>query len=120
MDVAVREILIVDDNEFIRDTLIDFLSFNGYEVFMAVGGSEALKILKGKHFSIVVTDLNMPIMNGIELIKAVRNLNMPLTIIGMSTADREQEFLKAGADYFLPKPFYFPYLKSILNSIFEQ
>ena len=62
----------------------------------------------------------MPVINGIDLIRAVRDLNMSVTIIGMSGEDNKSVFLKAGADYFLSKPFDFSYLKSILNSIFRK
>jgi CheY-like chemotaxis protein len=113
-------VLIVDDTDSIRDLLADFFSSNGYEVAMARNGCEALKKLKGKHFSMLVTGLNMPVMSGIELIKEVRSLSIPLTIIGMSASEKGQTFLKAGADYFLSKPFDFPYLKSILDSAFRQ
>jgi DNA-binding response OmpR family regulator len=113
-------ILIVDDSSSIRDLLSDFFSSNGYEVATARNGDEALKMLKEKHFSMLVTDLNMSIMNGIELINEVRNLNISLIIIGMSVEDNEVKFLEAGSDYFLSKPFDFLYLKFILGSVFRQ
>ena len=112
-----RRVLIVDDKDYIRDILLDFFSFNGYEADTARNGGEALKILKEKPCSLLITDLNMPEMDGIELIRAVRNLDIPLTIIGMSLEDKKYEFFKAGADYFLVKPFNFLYLKSILSSM---
>jgi DNA-binding response OmpR family regulator len=110
-----KKVLIVDDNDFIRESLVGFFSFNGYEAFTARDGGEALEIIKEKHFSMLVTDLNMPVMNGIELIRAVRDLNMSVTIIGMSGEDNKSVFLKAGANYFLSKPFNFRLLESILD-----
>jgi CheY-like chemotaxis protein len=59
----------------------------------------------------------MPEMTGIELVDAIRRLNIPVTIIGMSLKDKKSEFLRAGADYFLCKPFDFQHLQSILNSL---
>jgi DNA-binding response OmpR family regulator len=115
-----REILIVDDKEFIRTLLSDFFSFNGYEVFLAINGKEALDIIKNKSFSLVITDMDMPLMDGIELVKRIRKINISLPIIGMSIENKESEFLKAGADHFLLKPFNFNHLKSILHSIFEE
>jgi len=64
-----------------------------------------------------MTDLDMPEMNGLELVDAIRRLNIPATIIGMSFQDKKAEFLRAGADYFLCKPFDFQHLQSILNSL---
>lgn len=115
-----KRVLLVDDNEFIRTALVDFFSFNGCEAFTAREGGEALGILQEKQFNLLITDLDMPLMNGIELIRAVRDLNMPITIIGMSGEDNRGVFLKAGADYYLSKPFDFNHLKSILNSIFQK
>lgn len=115
-----RKVLIVDDKEDIRELLLDFFSFNGYEAIIASNGIEALDILKDKCYSLLITDLNMPDMDGIELVVKIRNLDIPLPIIGMSSDNKESEFLKAGADYFLLKPFYFQHLKSILYSIFGE
>jgi len=115
--VSGRSVLIVDDNELIRDALVDFFSFNGYEAFTAGNGAEALTLLKKKSFSIMITDFKMPKMNGIELTKSVRKLKIPVIIIGMSADDHEELFLVAGSDYFLLKPIDFKLLKSLLNSI---
>jgi DNA-binding response OmpR family regulator len=112
-----RQVLIVDDEDCIRKLLSDFFSFNGYKVTLASNGEEALDKLKNKPCSILITDLSMPLMDGIKLVTEIRNLNIPLTIIGMSFEDKASEFLKAGADYFLLKPFKFNNLKSILKSI---
>jgi DNA-binding response OmpR family regulator len=114
-----KRVLIVDDEEYVRNLLLDFFSFHSFETVTASNGSEALKTLKEKSCSLVITDLNMPEIDGIELIGKVRSLADPLKIIGMSYEDRKDEFLKAGADYFLSKPFNFHYLKSLLNSIQE-
>jgi len=115
-----RKVLIVDDNEHIRNLLSDFFSFNGYEAIAVSNGREALGVLKDKSFSLIITDLNMPVMDGIELIIKIRNLNIPLPIIGMSFGDKESKFLKVGADYFLSKPFSFHHLESIVSSIFSK
>jgi DNA-binding response OmpR family regulator len=113
-----RKVLIVDDNEHIRKLLSDFFSFNGYGAITVSNGREALDILKDKSFSLIITDLNMPVMDGIELVIKIRSLNISLPIIGMSFDDKKSEFLRAGADYFLSKPFIFHHLKSIVSLIF--
>jgi DNA-binding response OmpR family regulator len=120
MGAIFEKVLIVDDNDFIREPLADFFSFKGYEAFTARDGAEALGIIEEKPFSILVTDLDMPVINGIELIRAVRGLNMSVTIIGMSGEDNKTVFLKAGADYFLSKPFDFRLLESILDLIIQE
>lgn len=115
-----KKVLIVDDEEHIRKLLSVFFLNNGYEVIMASNGREALDILKDSSCSLLITDLNMPQINGIELVNKIRNLHMSLPIIGMSFEDRKSKFLKAGANFFVLKPFNFNHLKSILHSIFGE
>jgi len=111
-----NRVLIVDDGEPVRNLLADFFSFNGYEALTAGNGGEALEILEDTPCGLLITDLNMPGMDGIELVRKVRNLGIPLTIIGTSIYHKEVEFLRVGADFFLLKPFDFHYLKTILKS----
>lgn len=113
-----KRVLIVGD-EHIGNLLSDFFSLSGYEPVVASNGNEALDTLKDKSFSLIVTDLNLPETGGIELIGKVRNLAVPVKIIGISFDDKEYDSLEAGADYFLFKPFNFKYLRSILHSIRE-
>jgi DNA-binding response OmpR family regulator len=115
-----RKILIVDDEENIKKLLSDFFCFNGYEVVLASNGKEALDILEDKSFDLLITDLNMPVMDGIELVIRIRNLNILSPIVGMSNEDKKSEFLRAGADYFLSKPFGIHQLRSVLYSIFKK
>ena len=115
-----RLVLIVDDEEHIRNLLLDFFSLNGYETVTASNGRKALEILKDKTCSLMITDLQMPEMDGIELIDSIRNYDIPLKVIGMSLEDKESEFLNAGADHFLLKPFSFLRLKHILNTMFGK
>jgi DNA-binding response OmpR family regulator len=110
-------VLVVDDDEKIRNLLSAFFSFHDYEVVSAGSGIEALHVLKNKSCALLMTDMDMPEMNGLELVVTIRKMNIPLTIIGMSFQDKKAEFLRAGADYFLCKPFNFQFLKSILTSI---
>jgi DNA-binding response OmpR family regulator len=114
---AGRQVLVVDDDENIRNLLSAFFSLHGYEAASAGNGKEALDILKNKPCGLVMTDLDMPEMNGLELVDTIRQLNIPVTIIGMSFQDKKSAFLRAGADYFLCKPFNFQHLQSILNSL---
>lgn len=120
LDALGKRVLIVDDSEHIRKLLSEFFSFNGYEVVAASNGREALDILEDRSCSLLIADLDMPVMDGIELVVKIRHLNMSLPIIGMSFEGKESTFLRAGADYFLSKPFSFHHLKSILYSIFGE
>lgn len=112
-----KKILIVDDEKQIKELLSEIFSFNGYKTILASNGKEAVDILRDKSCGLLITDLNMPDMDGIELVRKIRSFDISLPIIGMSCKDKETEFLHAGADYFLLKPFNIYHLKFIVNSI---
>ena len=63
-----HHILIVDDYQDLRESLGLFLRMSGYEVSEAKNGKEALSLIDEHHFDIVITDLNMPLMSGLELL----------------------------------------------------
>jgi two-component system chemotaxis response regulator CheY len=103
-------ILIVDDSASMRQMVTFTLKSAGYEVEEAVDGADALKKAKNKSFNIVVTDVNMPNMDGIALIKELRTLpNYKFTPLLMltteSTTDKKQEGKQAGATGWMIKPF---------------
>ena len=62
-----KRILVADDNKAIRDLVSGFLEFIGYEVALAVNGIEALAVFLGSSFDLVLTDLEMPAMDGLSL-----------------------------------------------------
>jgi len=115
-----KKILVVDDDKHIKELLKEFFSFNGYEIFEASNGIEALDILNEKSCSLLITDMNMPYMNGIELVQRIRSFDVSLPIIGMSCEDKETEFFHAGANCFLLKPFDIYYLKILVNLLLGE
>jgi two-component system chemotaxis response regulator CheY len=105
-------VLAVDDSATVRSSLKLVLQEAGYDLVLAADGEEALnKIKKSKEkFHLIITDLNMPKMNGIELIKAVRSLPdyrfVPILMLTTeSQADKKLEGKKAGATGWIVKPF---------------
>ncbi|MCK5278201.1 MAG: response regulator, partial [Cyclobacteriaceae bacterium] len=70
-----KKVLIVDDSESIREVMNYTLSNANYEVLVGIDGSDALRYLDGNPINLIITDLNMPNKNGIELIKEVRAKN---------------------------------------------
>lgn len=63
------QILAIDDNPDIRDLVADILTMRGYEVDMAQGGMEGLRMAHTKQYDIIISDIDMPVMNGIEFYK---------------------------------------------------
>ncbi|MCK5203272.1 MAG: response regulator, partial [Desulfobacterales bacterium] len=102
-----NQILLVDDEEDIRDVLHLSLSDMGYEVFEAENGDEALRIFKETHPPIVLTDIKMPRMDGIELLQKVKLENSETEVImitGHGDMDLAIKSLKYKATDFITKP----------------
>ena len=105
-----KTILVVDDSVSMRQLVTFALKSAGYDVIAAVHGKDGLEKLKAGKVDMIVTDLNMPEMDGIELIKNVRsNAASKFTPIVMLTTEsqetRKQEGKLAGASGWLVKPF---------------
>jgi response regulator RpfG family c-di-GMP phosphodiesterase len=101
-------ILVVDDEKVIREILSDFLSLEGYLVRAVEDGVEALKELQRRSYNLVISDLKMPNMGGLELIERITHLQIPvLTVImtGFGTVETAIEAMKQGAYDYILKPF---------------
>lgn len=81
-------ILVVDDTPAIRGLVARLLTSAGHSITQAANGKEALRTLKTGHFDLVVTDIVMPEMEGLELIRSIRKANPQMKIIGMSGGGR--------------------------------
>ncbi len=112
-----KKVLIIEDEWSVRELLKEFFSLNGYEAISAKDVYDAIEIVKNSSCSLVITDMHMPLMNGIELVKRIREINSSLPIIGMSIENNKDQFLSAGANYFLLKPFSLNRLKFILYTL---
>ncbi len=101
-------VLIVDDEKFIRDILADFLGMEGYIVRTAEDGAAALQELGNAHYDLIVSDLKMPRMGGIELLEAIgAAAPNALTVImtGFGTVETAIDAMKRGAYDYILKPF---------------
>ena len=101
------KILAVEDEKNIRESLEESLS-NGYEVSAAASGEEALKLIKERGFDLMITDIRMPGISGIDLLKRFRELQpgAPVIVItAFSSIQNAVEAMKAGASEYVPKPF---------------
>jgi two-component system, chemotaxis family, chemotaxis protein CheY len=105
-----RTILIVDDSESIREVVSFTLKNEGFNVKVGVDGKDALKYLNGDKIDLIITDLHMPVMNGIDFIKAVRNFSdykmIPILFLTTeSQVDKKMEAKESGATGWIIKPF---------------
>lgn len=103
-----KRILMVDDNKSIRDTVADFLVSLGYEVALAVDGIEALAVFLDKSFDLVLTDFEMPAMDGYILAGHIKENSPGTPVILITGADRGTvlKMVEAGpVDSIIFKPF---------------
>jgi DNA-binding NtrC family response regulator len=106
-------ILIVDDEEDLCDMLADFLKDCGYETFMATTGAEAIALVKAARPHLMLLDIRMPEMSGIEILRDVRTIDKEIgaiMITGYQDVEIAQEALKIGASDFVTKPIDLNYL----------
>ncbi|MBI3996418.1 MAG: response regulator [Candidatus Omnitrophica bacterium] len=115
---AQRKILIVDDEPKICRTLAQHFVFNGYEVRNVLRGEEALSLLGAYHPDVVLLDILMPGIGGIETLKQLQHISPRPKIIILSAADHEeviQGALQLGADFYMIKPVDFAELEHVIN-----
>jgi two-component system, chemotaxis family, chemotaxis protein CheY len=106
-------VLIVDDSQVMRSLVKRVVSLSGFEfgnIFEAGDGEDALKALDENWIDIVLTDLNMPVMDGIEFLKRIKSSedfkNIPVIIVSTEgRCDKIQEIMDLGAAGFISKPF---------------
>lgn len=101
-------ILVVDDEPVMRSLLNKILTRDGYMVLVAAGGREALDILGRQRIDIVVSDLKMPEMDGLELLRIVKETYPQVAIIMMTAYGDTytvKDALLLGADEYITKPF---------------
>ena len=100
-------ILVVDDEEDNRSMLSRHFRFNGFDVETAANGRQALETIEEKKIDIVISDIMMPVMNGIELLKEI-HMNFPTTrtimITGYVTLENAMACMRYGADTCIFKP----------------
>ncbi|MDF3066535.1 MAG: two component, sigma54 specific, transcriptional regulator, Fis family [Polyangiaceae bacterium] len=103
-----KQILVVDDEPNLRRVLSAQLERDGYDVHTAEDGEQALGILKEHHIDLVITDLRMPRLDGMELLRRAQKLDAELPVVMITahgTVDNAVEALKTGAFDYLTKPF---------------
>ena len=100
-------ILVVDDEKEIRELINIYLKNEGYNVFMASNGIEAIKILEKNDMDLIILDIMMPVMDGIDTcIKIREEKNMPIIMLSAKSEDMDKILgLTTGADDYLTKPF---------------
>ena len=117
------KILVVEDDKDIREMLSETLNLWGFENITAKNGKEALKIFGGEDISLVLTDMRMPVMDGLTMLKKVRQIDSTVPVIvitGYPSVNSAVESLSCGADYYLVKPINMTDLKVKIEKSFKK
>lgn len=107
-DMRNRSILVIEDEEYIRENLIEILSLNNYDIFSVISGEEGIEAARKRDFDVVLTDLKLPGISGIDVIKAIKGISPGTACIiltGYSSVETAVEAMRSGAFSYIKKPF---------------
>ena len=117
------KLLVVDDEESLRTILRDELSHRDFIVKDAENGAMALEILRNERHDIVLLDVRMPEMDGLEVLRVIRKNNLAGKVIMLTGVDElkiARESLQSGANDFMTKPFQFQALFACLDRVLKE
>src|SRR5499425_698977 len=118
-----RRVLIIDDDESMLELAEFHLQAQGYEAARAETGEKGLKLVEGGRFDVVLTDLQLPDLGGIEVVKRLKEISPESEIImisGYGSVSKVVEATKAGAFYFVEKPVEFEELVVLIDKAIEH
>jgi len=116
-------VLVVDDEQVLQDLMQDILGEIGYRVDVASNGEQGLQLLKENNYCFVFADVRMPVMDGLEFLKRVRDMAPELNIImmtGYASVDIAVEAMKLGALDFITKPFNLDHIRIVADRAMER
>lgn len=117
-----KRILLVEDNAIILDNVSEILEFEGYQTILAKNGTEGLAFAKAEKPDLIISDIDMPLMNGYEMLYGIRNdteiCKTPVVFLSVKNHGQELAYgLEFGADAYVCKPFD---LSELLETIEKQ
>lgn len=118
-----KRILVIDDESIVRISCKKILSPEGFDVELASDGYEAIELIKKQTYDIIITDLKMPKMDGLEVLEWIKK-NSPsskvIVITGFSTPEIAEKAIATGATRYLEKPFTPETLLSAVQSVINE
>jgi DNA-binding NtrC family response regulator len=118
-----RRILLVDDEADTLDACTQILRKDGFQVETATSAREAIQLLRSRPFDLTITDLKMPQVDGLELLKAVKRIDPEMAVVmitGYATVETAVASMKEGAYDYIPKPFTPDELRLVVRNALER
>ncbi len=119
-DKKKAEVLVVDDDVNLLDLLVDTLTTIGYSATGVGGGLEALQLLQKRDFDLMITDIKMPDLDGIGLLKKVRRLYPKMPVLFITGVASSEVIGRATADGFLAKPFRISHIEKLIEDTLKN
>lgn len=123
MAQAHKRILVVDDEENAREALSKILVHDGYEVSSVANGLEALNFLRSREVELIITDINMPEMNGLAFLRELNRSRPESNVIMLTAYGEVESYLEAmnlGAFEYINKPVKYDELKRVIRMILKS
>jgi len=121
-ETRLARILVIDDEEAVRDILSQMLNAKGHDVVVAANGEEGIERFKNKEFDLVFTDLGMPKISGWEVSKTIKEINpkIPIAMItGWGMEVNREKMSESGIDLIISKPFDFDQVIQLVSEAME-
>src|SRR5579864_4307423 len=123
LDQRPPRILVVDDERSMRELLAIVLRREGYEVLLAENGRKAVDLLEREPFDLLISDINMPDLNGVEVLRAAKRIDpdiLGIMVTAFASTDSAVEAMRLGACDYLSKPFDVDLLKMKVREKIEN
>ena len=123
LTIPATRILVIDDNQSLVDMVSTFLRGEGYRVLGALSGDEGLKLVILSRPELVLLDIGLPEINGLELLTRIRSMNPSARVImvtGNTDPDLAREAFRLGALAYVDKPFDLGYLKRVVTMALNE
>jgi two-component system response regulator PilR (NtrC family) len=121
--MANTRILVVDDERSMREMLSILLEREGHQVVEAKNGTEALQLFEASVFDLVISDIQMPGLNGIELLRQIKNISPEIPVLmitAFATAEQAVDAIKLGAFHYFTKPFNNDEIRALVRNALEK
>jgi DNA-binding NtrC family response regulator len=123
MGISKKKILLVEDMEYVLESIKLLLSKEGYDVTTATNGSTAIELFKKGQYDLVIADIKMPQMDGMELLQRLKSESPDISVIMMTafgSIKNSVEAMKMGASDYITKPISSEEIKLIIQKVFEK